>query len=400
MADKRATRAVIKHIKENSGDNWKSVIKDMINEGLGSPADDPKVINPWSLHFGELWEGVCNPDGLLDATESGIMEVAEATVSTGFPQMLGRAVHKVWIPMYENNLLGAEQLVMEVDSDRPQEYIDGVRAADEPEEVREGEPVPETQLREKYAIIKNRLFQRELGFTRHTLMFDKSGGDLLRHATQYGEKMGIHRHRYIVEATMDYAISATGESANSTLNWGGSTRTMYGATHTYDNAATNDNAATESFGSAGMQQVMQQLALMKDEAGSETPIMPKTLLVSTFLLNPAIELVKAPGRFDSANRTINVFGPGGIQTMNIGYTGLNIIQSPIIDNSDATNGKFRWNLGDHAKQMRWQWVKRPTVEQIPGDLRRNIILSYLGMYWGGCGATDYRYAVRVHATSY
>ena len=395
------TRDMLRFIKENTGDNFGKSVTQMINEGMGSPITDPKYINPFSLHWGEMWEGVCNPGQRLDVDGgSSDMEVQEATVSTGFPQMLGRAVHKVWIPAYQNNLMGADQLVMEVDSDRPLEYIDGIRAADEPEEVREGEAVPETQLREKYATIQNRLFQRELGFTRHTMMFDKSGGQLLQHATQYGEKMGIHRHRWIIEGTMDYAISATGQTANTVLTMNGSTRTVYAATHTWDNAATNDNAATESFGSAGMQQVMQQLMLMKDEAGSETPIIPRTLVVSSFLLNPAIELTKAPGRFDSANRTINVFGPGGLQTMNIGYTGLNIIASPVIDNSDATNGKYRWNLGDHQKQQRWQWVKRPTVEQIPGDLRRNIILSYLGMYWGAFGMTDYRYAVRVHATSY
>lgn len=400
MADKRQTREMLKFIRENTGDNFKGSSVRMIKEGLNAPPDSPKHINPFSLHWGEMWEGVCNINGLLDAQESGIMEISEATVSTGFPTMLGRAIHKVWIPKYQSALMGADQLVTEVDSDRPLEYIEGIRAADEPEEVKEGEPVPETQLREKYATIRNRLFQKELGFTRHTMMFDKSGGQLLINATQYGDKMGIHRHRWIVQGTMDYAISATGQAANTVLTMNGSTRTVYDATHSWDDSAVNNNAATNSFGSAGMQQVMQQLFLMKDESGSETPVIPRTLLVSGFLLNPAIELTKAPGRFDSANRTINVYGPGGLQTMNVGYTGLNIIASPVIDNSDATNGKFRWNLGDHAQQQRWQWVKRPTVEQIPGDLRRNIILSYLGMYWGAFGMTDYRYAVRVHATSY
>ena len=79
---------------------------------------------------------------------------------------------------------------------------------------------------------------------------------------------------------------------------------------------------------------------------------------------------------------------------------LYIVPSPVVDNSDATNGKFRWSLGDHARNARWQWVKRPAVEQIPGDLMKNIIMAYVGSYWGGCGNVDYRYAVRSLATSY
>ena len=402
MANKLATIQVCESIRADCGDDMKDyqqrVVK-MICEALDTPPNDKKHVSPYAIHWGQLWEELVNYDRRLDVATSDLSQIAEATVASSFPVAMKKAIHNVWIPEYVNNLMGVDNLVEEVDSDREEENITGILGIDEPDLVHDGEGVPEADMKEKYAQIKNYLFQKAIRFTRHTLMFDKSGGKLLNRAKTYGEKMGIHRHRFIVEKTLDYAVTATGEAAGTAFKYKGSAHAMYQSDHSSLEGQTNKNAITTSFGTAGMKEAVQLLALMKDEAGSETPVLPDTILCSSFLMTDAIELVKAPGRYDSANRTVNPFGPAGLQTLGMGYTGFNVVASPIIDNSDATSGKYRWALGAFKKNMRWQWVKKPTVEQIPGDLMQNIIVAFVGMYWGGCGAVDYRNAVRSHATS-
>ena len=200
--------------------------------------------------------------------------------------------------------------------------------------------------------------------------------------SNYGQAMARHRIRFILQKIQDVAVDATGEAASTALNYKGSTAAIYSNDHSAIDGQTNDNTITDAFGTAGLNSAFKVLAGMKDYWGNQLNLVGRQILVPNSKYFDALEAVNAPGKYDSANRSVNPLGLLGVT--------FQVFTHPILDSSSTT----AWYFGDFQKNFRWQWVIRPRVEDMPGDPRRDILTEFKGIWFGGCGAVDYRYNVK------
>jgi len=344
-------------------------------------------IKPEEVHIGQLWESFVNTGERLGPTgcagEISFRELYEATGASEFPKITTALIHQKLIPTYQAAMQNYDNLVDEVDSDKPEETIAGVITPDEPKLTLEKMPISEGQMVEKYVRIKNYKFTRKISLTREAVLFDKTGGQLLRDARDYGEAMARHRIRFMIQKIIDVAVDATGESAGTALNYKGTAYAVYSNDHSSIDGQMNDNTITGAFGTTAINNAMATLAKMKDYWGKELNLTGRQFIVPVALQFKALQAVASPGQFDSANRASNPL-------QLLGGAGFEVYSHPILDANSTT----AWYFGDFRRNYRWQWVIRPRVEDMPGDPSRDVLSEFLGIWFGGCGAVDYRYAVK------
>lgn len=314
---------------------------------------------------------------LSDAENMSAGAIAEAMVSSAFPYITTKLIHKTIIDAYNYALGDVSSMVAEYDSNRKEENVVGFGAADNLELVGENMPYTVTEMAEKYCVIKNWKFGRIIELTKEMVIFDQTG-QVKDRAMRVGEKAGLQRHQFIVQKATSIACTPTNESANYSLYYDGSYRTMFANDHSSWDVQTNDNLDTTAFGTAGVQALHNLLMQQKDTKGDYVAIQPKVLLVHVAKQWDAYQLTNSDKQYDNANNAINP------------VKGLyKVIASPYV------TGSGYYYLGDFAKQTRWQWVWRPLTEQQAVDsdasFDRDVVTRYKFSYYGGCGCTDYRY---------
>lgn len=335
-------------------------------------------IVPEQVSIREVFDQFCDRDRTLDFEGEGASKrIAEAMAASDFPYITGKLISSKVIEAYDYALGDVAELVTEVPSKVSTEDIAGFTAAENLERVELGMPYEETVMGEKRTQISNSKFGRLISLYKESILFDQTG-DMLVRASRIGDKMGIHRHRFIIEKTCSLACDATGEDADKSLVYGGTAYALFSNDHSSIDNQTNDNLASESLSTSGMTNVLALGRRLKDEQGDAIVWIPKVLLVPPELEEAAWQLFNATDKYDADERALNP------------YKGKHKpIVSPFLTDTN------RWYLGDPRKQMRWQWVWKPAVEQQTSTseaaFERDIVQRYKISYMGGCGATDYRY---------
>lgn len=341
---------------------------------------EDKKIKPEQVSIREVFDQFCDRDRTLDLQGEGAsVRISEAMAASDFPYITGKLISSKALEAYDYALGDVGELVTEVPSKVATEDIAGFTAAENLERVELGMPYEEAVLGEKRVQIANAKFGRLISLYKESILFDQTG-EMLQRASRIGDKMGIHRHRYIIEKTCSLACDATGEDADKSLVYGGTAYALFSDDHSSIDNQTNDNSASETLSTAGITAVLALGRRLKDEQGDALVWIPRFILAPPELDEPAWNLYNNPERYDSSNRAMNP------------YKGRHKpIVSPFLTDTN------QWYIGDPAKQMRWQWVWKPTVEQQTSTseaaFERDIVQRYKISYMGGCGATDYRYLV-------
>lgn len=370
-----AVREIVEAHLNNYGDKGYKVAAEQIVGLVEKGKIEPRNVSTRDLFNNFVLRKY--PDLKLDGPMN--QEFFEAVVSSQFPYATSRVISPVIIKQYEYALADVGRLVTEVDSKNDAEDIVGFRRKGKFERVYEGRPYEQVDRTEKRCRIKNAKFGEIISLTKEMILFDKTG-ELVNDAQDLGEEMGSHRHRFIIEKATDRACDATGDAVNNSLVIDGTARAMFADTHAAWDTYANDNVDTTAFGTAGVKAVLKLLRKMQDERGEYIgPFVVEDLLVHSDLEIDAMQLIKSTQQYDTTDRSINPFKGK--------YT---IVSSPFVRDVGY------YYLGTFRKQTRWQWVWRPTITKLAeasdDNFKRDIVLQIKASYYGGCGATDYRYA--------
>ncbi len=321
--------------------------------------------------------------------EMSVKEIANAATASQFPKITKTLIHQVLMESYELEL-GAEEipfLVTEVQSDKERETIGGVESAGEPELTLEAQQYPAGKPIEKDVEIRNHKFGRTLAFTKELMLFDKTGGQIMDRAEQFGEKGGRHRRRWIFEALTDVAITATGQAVNTVWNYKGATASVYANDHTAQYNRANDNLQSTLLGEVGMNDAFTLLQNMTDFWGSEIVVRGEVLIIPSGKISQAVKLMNSDGGPDTTNTDINA-----VKTL--GWI-RRVITDPVLDGQSQTV----WYYGRPNKMLRWQWVWEPMTVDEGAQPSKDIIMNLVYSYMGGLGVIDPLYMVKSNAST-
>jgi hypothetical protein len=341
-------------------------------------------VKPEEISIREMFDVFCNPEGKLDMATASSARIAEAITSTGFPTVTKALLHPKVIEAYELAMGDISTLVTELPVSRPEEKIAGFNAPEGLEKVGEGMPYEESVLTEKYVMLKSSKFGRIISLTREMILFDQTG-QILQRARQIGEMAGYHRAQYILEKATSVACTATGESANNSLFWDGTARTMFANTHTFDSSSyANDNLITTALSTDGISEAMYKLKKMKNQQGQYVNLgTPITLLIPPELEKTARKLLESEGDPDTADRSTNIHRGS-----------FRILSHPLLSDTDTND----WFFGNFARQTYWGWIwPIETSEQTSTSekaFENDIVSRYKVSYYGGCNTFDYKYVLK------
>lgn len=367
-------------------------------EGLSTAAKaladrlDKGKIKPEEIHMGQLFESFVNFPGsklrkkwgqLAGNVADNNQDIIEAITSSEFPFITGKLIQQTLIPEYERNIENLSLLLTEDDASPATKTMDiaGTMGVEEPDSLLEGEEYQLTTDREKTVQLRAYKFGRRLAGTRELVTFDQTGGAILQRARNAGETMGNHRFTWVIQGVQDIAITATGQAANTVFKYDGSTAALYANSHTGVDNQTNDNLITTPLSTTGLRDMFVVLGKMVDYYGKDLRLNLRgpniVLLVPLTLEVEARKLVTSTGDPDSANRGENVF-----------RNAFSVMSDPGLEANSSSN----WYFGNFKRQFIWKWIWRPSVRDIPGDPRRDIVVEYVYGYYAAFGAQDYRFA--------
>ncbi|RLE37216.1 hypothetical protein DRJ17_07030, partial [Candidatus Woesearchaeota archaeon] len=153
--------------------------------------------------------------------------------------------------------------------------------------------------------------------------------------------------------------------------------------HSTIDAQTNDNllsGADSAFGTTAIGSAIALLRKMVDSKGEYINILPTHLIIPPELEMQAVMLLNSAQMYDTTNNAVNP------------YKGqFKLVVSPYITSPE-------WFIGAPKKQVRVQWVQKPTTESQGKDsgaaFERDVVARFKVSVYVGVGSTDYRYIVR------
>lgn len=381
-------------VREGLGSARKAILR-MIN----APESQPYHIKPTDIMLGDLIEYFVAPPGSAirkkyqyNCIESllrseGLQAVSEAiSASSDFNTLFTKLIHRQFMPAYESMVDDLTPLYMETDSDNRIQFHGGLIDVDEPELTREGEPAAEGKPQEKYVEIENFKLTRQTGITEETILYDKTGGQIMMRLTDLGEAVGRQRRRYILRRVQDLAYTDNhyNLSANTTFKYGGSTAAIFSNDHSSIDTQTNDNTigSANTVTTENMSSANQALRDITDVHGRKLSLRGDTLLVGTDNEFAAAELANSTQKFDSSDNAINPVRVLGLIR--------NIVADPEVTSST-------WYWGNFRRQYVLQWVKRPMVDRLGPKLDSGVVAAFRHVQIYGFGARDYRFVVKAAA---
>ncbi len=333
-----------------------------------------------NVSFKELFETLVNYDNSLDINTTSSQRMAEAIASTSFPVVTKQLLHPKVLDAYNLAMGDVGQLVTEIPVARDEEKLPGFTDPESLQRVGQAMPYEESVLDEKYVLLKSFKFGRIISLTREMILFDQTG-QILERARRIGGMAGYHRAQYIVEKACSLACNATGEAANKSLFWNGTSRTMYADTHASWDVVANDNLTTTALSHDGLKAALILLRKQKNQQGQFISVNPRFLLIPPDLEETARQLILSDRQFDVADNAINPF-KGQFQI---------IVSSFLSDVSD-------WYLGDFPRQTYWGWVWNiETSEQTSTSekaFENDIVSRYKVGYYGGANTVDYKFVAK------
>ncbi|HNT34215.1 MAG TPA: hypothetical protein PKH07_04380, partial [bacterium] len=222
---------------------------------------------------------------------------------------------------------------------------------------------------EKYVQIDNTKYGRILSITEEAIQFDQTG-QLLARASQFGVKARMKRERIIQEGVIDANYSA---GVSGVYKPSGTVTQLYSTTNG------NLNTSAGTLNDTNLATAYAALRSMTDEEGDF--IMPSSQMI--LMCHPAV--------FKTARVYANsTLIPGSSNNDVNFWKGMFLpVENPYIPEQTT------WFLGDFAAQFRWQEVwPLQVMRAIAGndfDFQRDIRAAFKVRFFGGVGATDYRF---------
>lgn len=342
---------------------------------------DEGSLTIYDLPINELFSRICNRDGHI-TFESSAQDVAEATGTGGFLYITSKLIHKTLIAEYEKGLPDLLDMTTQVKSARKEEDIVGFGALDKVRRVEEFAPYEEGEISEKRVTIKNHKYGLIMSLSKEMVLMDQTG-QIVAKASNFGDNLRNWLHRFIIEKMCDKDCDATGEDSGNSLVYGGTAYSIYANTHSTIDAQTNDNllsGADSAFGTTAIGSAIALLRKMVDSKGEYINILPTHLIIPPELEMQAVMLLNSAQMYDTTNNAVNP------------YKGqFKLVVSPYITSPE-------WFIGAPKKQVRVQWVQKPTTESQGKDsgaaFERDVVARFKVSVYVGVGSTDYRYIVR------
>lgn len=323
--------------------------------------------------------------------EMSPQDISEAVTASQFPFITSKLISSRLIPAYEENVIADELpfLVEEVESANKAEDIAGmIRAKGVDGPLLEGQKFPEGKPIEKNVRIVNHKFAEMIDFTKELMLFDKTGGQIMRDAIDHGEAGGSFLRQWIFEVIIDGPVTATGQAAGAVFSYKGTAGAVFQNDHTALDARVNDNIITTALGTTGISDALQKFAAMVNFHGQSVRVRPEVLIVSSKKLITAEQQMNSPADPDGTHAAVtNVVRSRRLVQR--------VITDPVLDNDDANY----WYFGVPRKQYRLQWVWRPLVVDMGPDKTRDVVQSVGFSFMCGIGPTDYVYVIQSQAAS-
>ncbi len=341
-----------------------------------------KKINTSNVSFNELFEVLVNHDNKISLRMDSAERIAEAMASSSFPVITKQLLHPTVISAYELAYGDMGQLVTEVPVARDEEKLAGFTDPQGLERVGQLMPYEESVLDESYVLLKSFKFGRIISLSREMILFDQTG-QIVERARRIGEMAGYHKAEFIIKKACSLTTTTiTGEAANKSLFYNGTSRTMYANDHSSWDIQTNDNLITTALSTAGLKAAMILRRKVKNRVGQFVNVsLPIDLLIPPDLEETAWMLVNSEHQFDTAENAKNPYK----NKFNI------IISSFLTDVED-------WYIGNFARQTYWGTVwPIETSEQTSNSekaFENDIVSRFKVSYFGGCNTVDYKFVVK------
>lgn len=328
-------------------------------------------------------------NGIEVAAQEGAWDkVSEAIAASGdFNNLFTKMIHNTFIPGYESALVSLEPLFTRMPSDTRIQYHGGIDAADEPERIPEGTSYPEKSPTEKYVQIENHKVGDTTGITKETILYDKTGGQLMTSIADRRDEMERMIRRWILSRVQDIAFTTNNFnlSASTSLQINGTTRAIYSSNHSsWDNGQSNDNVVASTSGditSTILQSGYTLLANMTNIHGRKLGLTAgaDTLLINSDKYFKTTNLVNASGSYENANTDANV--------VNIVGVARNIVHSPEV-------GTTTYFQGDFKRQFVLQEVQKISVQAAGAELTKGVLRKFIMDGIIGIGAREYRRVIK------
>lgn len=324
---------------------------------------ESKKLSLRDVSFKDLWENLVKAQDLEEAYDSSAM-----------PVILAQLISKKIIDAYEAYPQNGLKLVDVVPSSLKEEVVVGWTAIGQLSEVKENDLYEEViPPDEKYVRIVHKKYGKLISVTEETIKFDQTQ-QFLKRASTIGERGAQFLDKTIMRGILDrdtnvYNKGSLYASASST---GG----------TYGNAWTGANTA---LGTTGWELAQYTLHEKTDEQSEPVWVSGDRpqMIVSPRQVPTAIKLRQGEyGNIGTANLDVNV-----AQNM------FDIVES-VYFASLTTNTS--WLYGAFKRQFQWDEIFPLQVfsrsgQETEDGFKKDIVQQFKVRFYGGIGATDYRY---------
>lgn len=339
-----------------------------------------------------LWEATIGPVSetlpLARRGPGGIIgnPLLEEVRSNAFTMITQQVLISQMLKGYAQQPSKLDSLVSPFNSNSRYELITGLTAMDGPEDVEEGSEYPDSQMTDRGTMgPEPKKRGRQVNITMETILYDKTAS-VMTQAQQIGVKTAYDREYRGMQAIQD----VSGYSAFYPMVSGLPTQTaLYRTTAAgtaWYNKTVNQSANTLTDWT-DIEAALKLFVDMTDEKGHKILVQPTAILVPFALLATASHIVNA------TETQIRTNTQGTVQTganilANLGVSGMPVIWSPHM--ADATT----WYIGDFKSAFYEQVIIAPTLEQLPGDPRRDIIGGFVSRYKARVYAVDDKFVVK------
>lgn len=325
---------------------------------------EAKKLDYRDVSFKDLYENLVRAQDLEEAYDASAM-----------PIILANLISKKIIDAYEAYPQNGLKLVQVVPSSLREEVVVGWTAVGQLSEVKEDDEYEEAiPPDEKYVRIAHKKYGKLVSVTEEIIKFDQTQ-QFLNRAGMIGERGAQFLDKTIMRGILDRDSTVYNKGALYT-----------GASATGGTRGNYFSGAASALGTSGWELIHFNLHTKTDEVSE--PIWVSSdrpnMIVPPNLVPTAIKLRQGDyGNIGTANLDTNV-----AQNM------FDIVESVYFSN--LTTGT-EWHYGSFKRQFQWDEIFPLQVfsrsgQETEDGFKRDVVQQFKVRFYGGIGATDYRYA--------
>lgn len=331
-----------------------------------------KKIPAGEFSFSELWETFVG----TSRHEANFNLLKEAIEPTAFPTITRQLISSELIDGYQSTEKVSDKLVTTFSSNLELDKIAGFTGTSYPTKLLPGEAYPKASFEEKYTQVGYEKYGQEIDITEEAVKFDQTG-KILMAARDIGEGTAVYEERFVMRKIIDADSDVYKPSGTATALYTAGNNNLKTS-----NGLSDDTNLTAAY-------IQFNALCVGDDKDTRPVLVPNDIMVlvpraKMFLLNKILESTGNPG---SANLGVNQFGKNALTRLGLTVTP---VHSQFLDASSATN----WYMGAFKKQFVKKIVFPFSMQDLPGDAHKDIILTYKTRFAIDVGAKDTKYVVK------